>query len=151
MNHPGQPLVGPRGAPQPPQIGPWLVSRERGPILARTRVNQPVSPSSMQAESTPLPPNDPEIIHGRPEYGVAKRAVRKLTFKRIKASPTLRFYNEVLGTPYQHFGLWDGDPMDLDGLRAAQERYADVLLDWIPKGTQSVLAAGDTQLRDSAV
>ena len=38
----------------------------------------------------------------------------------------LRFYFEVLGLSHLHYGLWsDADPMTLEGLRRAQERYLD--------------------------
>ncbi len=63
--------------------------------------------------------------------------------RRVKTDGTLRFYNEVLGLPYQHYGLWeDSDPRDLEGLRTAQIRFADLLCDWIPDGVGSILDSG---------
>ncbi len=60
----------------------------------------------------------------------------------MKVNRALKFYEEVLGFGYLHYGLWDGDPLTLDGLKAAQERYADLLCSVIPPGVTSVLDAG---------
>ncbi|MFQ5525428.1 MAG: SAM-dependent methyltransferase [Thermoanaerobaculia bacterium] len=55
----------------------------------------------------------------------------------------LRFYIEVLGLRHLHYGLWDSsDPMTLEGLRVAQERYLERLLSFIPDGARSVLDVG---------
>lgn len=54
----------------------------------------------------------------------------------------LRFYEEVLGLGFLHYGWWADDPLTLDGLKAAQARYAERLADWIPEGVGSVLDAG---------
>ena len=54
--------------------------------------------------------------------------------KRSRARGTrgaLRFYIDVLGLEHLHYGLWDGDPLTLDGLMAAQERYTDHLIELI--------------------
>ena len=60
----------------------------------------------------------------------------------MKTSTALRFYHEVVGLDHLHYGLWDGDPIDLDGLRVAQERYVLHLLDLVPSGVRSVLDVG---------
>ncbi|MBM4389729.1 MAG: methyltransferase domain-containing protein [Deltaproteobacteria bacterium] len=59
-----------------------------------------------------------------------------------RVDPTLRFYEEVLGLSYLHYGMWEGDPATLEGLRAAQERYAERLAAWIPDGVRTVLDVG---------
>lgn len=61
----------------------------------------------------------------------------------MKVDRALRFYEEVLGLGYLHYGLWEeGDPLTLEGVRVAQERYADLLLSFIPEGVRSVLDVG---------
>jgi MPBQ/MSBQ methyltransferase len=59
-----------------------------------------------------------------------------------KTNRALKFYEEVLGFGYLHYGVWDGEPLTLEGLKAAQERYADLLCSLIPPGVKSVLDAG---------
>ncbi|NJL27487.1 MAG: class I SAM-dependent methyltransferase [Thermoanaerobaculia bacterium] len=61
----------------------------------------------------------------------------------MKVDRALRFYEEVLGLGYLHYGLWEeGDPFTLDGVRIAQERYADLLVSFIPESVRSVLDVG---------
>lgn len=61
----------------------------------------------------------------------------------MKVDRALRFYEEVLGLGYLHYGLWEaGDPFTLEGVRIAQERYADLLVSFIPPGVKSVLDVG---------
>lgn len=55
---------------------------------------------------------------------------------------SLRFYEEVLGLGYLHYGWWDGEPLGLDGLKAAQHRYAERLADWVPVGVSTILDVG---------
>ena len=52
----------------------------------------------------------PPVGHGRPRYGPIKRLIKGWRYRPVKTSPALRFYNEVLGLDYLHYGLWDGDP-----------------------------------------
>jgi MPBQ/MSBQ methyltransferase len=59
-----------------------------------------------------------------------------------KFASLLRFYHEVLGCEYQHYGLWEGDPLTLQGLKAAQERYSEQLSSWVPRGVRTVLDVG---------
>lgn len=55
----------------------------------------------------------------------------------------LRFYFEVLGLEHLHYGLWQPeDPLTLDGLRRAQERYLETLVGLFPAGVESVLDVG---------
>lgn len=67
---------------------------------------------------------------------------------RFQQSRALRFYHEVLGLDRLHYGLWeDDDPRDLEGVRQAQERYEQFLIDRILKitptdGKARVLDAG---------
>ncbi len=56
---------------------------------------------------------------------------------------SLRLYRDVFDLDHLHFGLWEpGDPLDLEHLKAAQERYAERLLDSIPDGARTVLDVG---------
>ncbi|PCJ21272.1 MAG: hypothetical protein COB02_01430 [Candidatus Cloacimonadota bacterium] len=59
-----------------------------------------------------------------------------------KNDRALRFYNEVLGLDRLHYGMWDNDPMSLDGVRAAQSRYEDFLINSIPKNCKRILDVG---------
>ena len=55
----------------------------------------------------------------------------------------LRFYLEVLELEHLHYGLWErSDPLTLEGLRRAQERYLERLLGLIPEGVVRVLDVG---------
>lgn len=60
----------------------------------------------------------------------------------MKVDRALKFYEEILGLGYLHYGLWEDEPLTLEGLKAAQERYAELLASWIPAGVESVLDAG---------
>lgn len=61
---------------------------------------------------------------------------------RIRVDVGLRFLNEILGLDGLSYGLWNDDPMTLDGLKAAQARYAETLCNWVPIGTQRILDVG---------
>lgn len=55
----------------------------------------------------------------------------------------LRFYNEVLGLERLHYGLWKlQDELTLDNLKAAQQRYEDLLTGSIPADAKVVLDVG---------
>lgn len=54
----------------------------------------------------------------------------------------LRLYAEVLGLEHLHYGLWDGDPFNLDGLKAAQARYTSHLTGQIGPEVRSILDCG---------
>ena len=62
--------------------------------------------------------------------------------RRVKVDKGLRFYHEILGLDHLQYGLWQGDPLTLDGLKAAQDRYAETLHSWIPAGVKTVLDIG---------
>ncbi len=63
--------------------------------------------------------------------------------KKIKTDWGLRFYLDVLKLNSLHFGLWDEkDAFNLDGMRNAQDRYTEVLLNMIPDDVKTVLDAG---------
>lgn len=67
---------------------------------------------------------------------------RRRRRRRIKESFALRLYNEVLGLPHLHYGLWDGEPLTLEGMASAQERYAERLASYIPEGVTAILDVG---------
>ena len=57
----------------------------------------------------------------------------------------LFFCSEVLKLSSLHYGLWadpSAEPLTLDNLRAAQDRYTEALYQLIPEGTQNVLDVG---------
>lgn len=62
--------------------------------------------------------------------------------KQVKGKTALRFYHEVLHLDELHFGLFDGDPLTFDGLRRAQRRYDERLLQLIPPSTRRILDVG---------
>ena len=62
--------------------------------------------------------------------------------RRVKVDKGLRFYHEILGLDHLQYGLWEGEPLTLDGLRAAQDRYARTLHSWIPEGVETILDIG---------
>ena len=67
---------------------------------------------------------------------------RRRRRKKIKVSFALRFYSEVLHLDHLHYGIWDGEPLDLEGMRSAQERYAERLASYIPEGVETILDVG---------
>ena len=54
----------------------------------------------------------------------------------------LRLYADVIGLNHLHYGLWDGDPATLDGLKAAQDRYTEHLIGLIDPGVKRILDCG---------
>jgi MPBQ/MSBQ methyltransferase len=49
---------------------------------------------------------------------------------------------EVLELDDLHYGLWSDEPLSLEGLKRAQDRYAERLCDWVPEGVKSILDVG---------
>lgn len=87
---------------------------------------------------SPHPPSpEPEATGARFVHapGSSKR-------RRVQVNLPLRFCHEVLGLDHLHFGLWDGEPPSIEGLRQAQKRYTEELLAWIPPGVESILDVG---------
>ncbi len=62
--------------------------------------------------------------------------------RRIKESTSLRLMREVLELDHLHYGLWQDEPLGLEGLKTAQDRYAEKLCDWVPDGVRSILDVG---------
>ncbi len=63
--------------------------------------------------------------------------------RQVKGRSALRFYHEILGLDYLHYGLWAADdPLDRQGLETAQQRYADALLAFLPDSPRRVLDVG---------
>jgi MPBQ/MSBQ methyltransferase len=62
--------------------------------------------------------------------------------QRVKVSTSLRLMREVLDLDHLHYGLWQGEQLDLEGLKKAQDRYAEKLCDWVPEGVRSILDVG---------
>ena len=62
--------------------------------------------------------------------------------RRIKESTSLRLMREVLELDHLHYGLWGDEPLGLEGLKKAQDRYAEKLCDWVPEGVRTVLDVG---------
>ena len=57
-------------------------------------------------------------------------------------STSLRLMREMLELEHLHYGLWEGESLTLEGLKRAQERYAEELCDWVPEGVRSILDVG---------
>ncbi|REJ76473.1 MAG: class I SAM-dependent methyltransferase [Acidobacteria bacterium] len=115
-----------RGLVLVPALTPPLRDTAGSAILAQ--MSQPTASSGAR-------PERPRQAHFRPP--VDRRSRRK-----VKRSSALRLYHEVLRLEHLHYGLWAGEPLDLDGLRAAQQRYADRLQELIPTGVHEVLDVG---------
>ncbi|MCP4328025.1 MAG: methyltransferase domain-containing protein [Alphaproteobacteria bacterium] len=57
-------------------------------------------------------------------------------------NPGLQLYHDVLGLDDLHYGIWNGEDLTLDNLKAAQKRYTEYLLDWIGDEVKDVLDVG---------
>ncbi|MDE2691076.1 MAG: class I SAM-dependent methyltransferase [Acidobacteriota bacterium] len=61
----------------------------------------------------------------------------------MKTSFALQFLHRILGLEHLNFGIWsEDDPLDVAGLRRAQERLVARLLELLPPGVSSVLDVG---------
>lgn len=67
---------------------------------------------------------------------------RRQKRSRVKVNFPLRFAHEVLDLDRLHYGLWEGEPLTREGLVAAQERYTERLIEWIPPGVETILDVG---------
>ena len=67
---------------------------------------------------------------------------RRPSRRRVKVATSLRFLHEVLGLERLHYGLWADEPSTLDGLKAAQDSYSELLLGWLPEGVETILDVG---------
>jgi len=83
-----------------------------------------------------------EVVCPAPRQGILRRLTARPSPRRVKVSTTLRFYHEVVGLDHLHYGLWNGEPLTLEGLKIAQDRFTRNLLQWIPEGVESVLDVG---------
>jgi MPBQ/MSBQ methyltransferase len=55
----------------------------------------------------------------------------------------LRFYHDILGLERLHYGLWEiNDEFSMQGLKNAQERYENRLIEIIPKDVKDILDVG---------
>lgn len=77
-----------------------------------------------------------------PREGLLDRLFQRRSPRRVKVSTALRFYHEVVGLDHLHYGLWNGEPLTLEGLKIAQDRLTHHLLDWIPEQVKNVLDVG---------
>ena len=60
----------------------------------------------------------------------------------LRVNTALRFYHEILGMDQLHYGLWENDDFDMDGLKVAQERYSNHLISYFPESVKTVLDVG---------
>lgn len=61
----------------------------------------------------------------------------------MKTSVALQFLHRIVGLEYLNFGIWSADdPLDLAGLRRAQERLVGRMFELMPPGGSSVLDVG---------
>ncbi|MCD4748887.1 MAG: methyltransferase domain-containing protein [Thermoanaerobaculales bacterium] len=63
-------------------------------------------------------------------------------FDRVRVDFGLRFLHRVMKLDHLSYGMWDGDPMSVAGLRAAQKRYAETLAAMVPEGVERILDVG---------
>jgi len=62
---------------------------------------------------------------------------------KVRVQPVLKLYLDLSKTNYLHFGMWKkGDKLTLENFQAAQERYAENLVSFIPKGVKTILDVG---------
>jgi SAM-dependent methyltransferase len=61
---------------------------------------------------------------------------------QVKGATALRFYHEVLHLDELHAGVWAGEPLTMDGLRSAQRRYNECLIEQIPENVRTILDVG---------
>lgn len=60
-----------------------------------------------------------------------------------KPNLLLKYYTEVTKSKQLHFGYWEeGEELNMKNLRAAQERYIDRLISFIPGGVKIILDVG---------
>ncbi|HLE84441.1 MAG TPA: methyltransferase domain-containing protein [Thermoanaerobaculia bacterium] len=95
------------------------------------------------AEERAAPPLSEVAVErvSRPR-GWVRRLQERMSPRRVKTSAALRFYHEVLGLDHLHYGLWNGEPLSLAGLKGAQDRFARHLCDWVPSETRTILDVG---------
>jgi MPBQ/MSBQ methyltransferase len=69
--------------------------------------------------------------------------MEKIEKSKVRVQPVLKLYLDLSKTNYLHFGLWEaGDKLTLENAQKAQERYADTLVSFIPKGVNTILDVG---------
>jgi len=62
---------------------------------------------------------------------------------KVRVQPVLKLYLDLSKTNYLHFGLWrSGEELTLKNAQAAQERYANNLVTFIPPGVKTILDVG---------
>ena len=72
-----------------------------------------------------------------------RRAADGKSPRQVKTSFSLQFLHRIVGLEYLNFGIWsEEDPLDLAGLRRAQERLVARLFELLPPGASSVLDVG---------
>ncbi|MGM0441681.1 MAG: class I SAM-dependent methyltransferase [Elusimicrobiota bacterium] len=60
----------------------------------------------------------------------------------VKVDWGLKFYLDVLKLDSLHFGLWEDEPLTVEGARQAQKNYTDRFLSKIPDGVEKIADAG---------
>jgi SAM-dependent methyltransferase len=116
-------------------------------------VHNPCVPRPLSIGRNVDPQGVPDELDPSPRRLAAARAARRrgrrfgwllgdTIFDRIRVDTGLRFLHSVLGLEQLSYGLWEDDELTLDGLRTAQSRYADLLVDLIPSDVRRVLDVG---------
>jgi len=63
--------------------------------------------------------------------------------KKIHTDLALLYFSEFLKTKYLHFGYWDeGEALTRKNLQAAQERFIEKMMEFIPEGVHTILDVG---------
>lgn len=69
--------------------------------------------------------------------------MQEIEKSKVRVQPVLKLYLDLSKTNYLHFGLWKkGDALTLENFQAAQERYIENLIKFIPKGVKTILDVG---------
>ena len=85
-------------------------------------------------------PRWPSAPQGRQLF---RQATDRGSPRQVKTSVALQFLHRIVGLEYLNFGMWRADdPLDLVGLRSAQERLVGRLFELLPPGASSVLDVG---------
>jgi SAM-dependent methyltransferase len=116
-------------------------------------VHNPSVPRPFTTARNVDPQGVPDELDPSPRRLAAARAARRrgrrfgwllrdTIFDRIRVDTGLRFLHSVLGLEHLSYGLWEDEELTLDGLRTAQDRYANHLVELIPSDVRRVLDVG---------
>ncbi|MXZ36865.1 MAG: class I SAM-dependent methyltransferase [Holophagales bacterium] len=123
--------------------GPYPGRRGRYTLLpVSLRIVLPPPRSSVASAPAPAPAA-PRRWPGPQGRQLFRQATDGSSPRQVKTSFALQFLHRIVGLEYLNFGIWsEDDPVDVAGLRRAQERLVARLLELLPPGVSSVLDVG---------